>query len=56
MTMDGLVGIIPTVVAAGVVQKVTTSMFPTPKSTKHRKGKRSNGRYGHPGNFSNVGL
>lgn len=58
--LDSLTGLIPTVVAAGVVTKVTQSLFPgqqQPVSSKRvpkrsKKSKKGN----HPGNFSNIGF
>ena len=60
--MNDMSGLIGTVVGAGVVMKITNSMFPTPQQPSksrvyHSKSKKKkNGRYGHPGNFNNVGL
>lgn len=64
--IDDLVGIIPVAVGAGVVMKVTESMFGSAnriqqqsparrrKSTRRRTTQRSNGT--GFGNFSNVGF
>ena len=58
--IDDMTGLIGITMAAGVVQKVTNSMFPTPqqpqapvrRTRKAKKATRNN--HNHPGNFSNV--
>jgi hypothetical protein len=65
MTMDNMVNLIGVTVAAGVVTKVASSMFPQQQQAAPtrrrttRKGKRPPVRQaravqGHPGNFSNL--
>jgi len=55
--IDTMTGLLGTVVAAGVVTKVTQSMFPAQRQStrKARKSKKLR-RLNHPGNFRNVGF
>ena len=59
-TIDSLAGVAGLAVTAGVVMKITDSVFknapsPSKRSSKRSsKGKRSPSK--HPGNFSNVGF
>ena len=58
--IDDMAGLATIVVGAGVVQKITEGVFPSPntntKSSKKAKKTRKTSSKGLPGNFSNIGF